>query len=275
MRMGCEVSQLLHGCRAKLERAHELLASLEIAVERYLTQDPPLFKLDGRHSEDGLEYALMAYGVHEVPLWFSVVTGEIVHHMRSSLDHMVCALVARNGGTPTRLHQFPICTTKDAFKKACERGYLKGVGPTAKQLIKDVQPFTSTTPDDTVLWVVSEYDNADKHRLLTVLTSIATVGDITIGTDESIEIAEGRKSGMPTIVGFGDMGMKRLSKDGVPLFSIQLAEPAPELTASAPLAPQVALDRCGRVELAPLVPTLRNLLLGTQHTIDTLSRELS
>jgi hypothetical protein len=215
----------------------------------------------------------VAYGSPDVPLWFSVVTGEIVHHMRSSLDHIICALVTQNGGTPTYLHQFPICTTKDAFKKACERGYIKGVGSTAKQIIKDVQPFTTATPDDTVLFVVSQYDNADKHRLLTVLTSIATVGDITIGTDDSIEKPEGRKSNTPTIVGFGDLGMKRLDKDGVNVFSIQLAEPAPELTASAPLAPQLALDRCGRVELAPLIPTLRNLLIGTQHTIESLSQE--
>ncbi len=267
------MSQLLQGCRAKLDRARELLTSLEVAVDQYLTQDPPLFKLEGRHSEDCLEYSLIAYGSPEVPLWFSVVTGEIVHHMRSSLDHMVCALVTHNGGTPSRYHQFPICTTKEAFKQACSRDYIKGVGPTAKQIIKDVQPFTSATPDDTVLFVVSEYDNADKHRLLTVLTSIATVGDITIGTDDSIEKPEGRKSSTPTIVGFGDLGMKRLDKDGVNVFSIQLAEPAPELTASAPLAPQLALDRCGRVELAPLIPTLRNLLIGTQHTIESLSQE--
>lgn len=269
------MSQLLQGCRAKLDRARELLNSLEVAVDQYLTQDPPLFKLEGRHSEDFLEYSLMAYGSPEVPLWFSVVTGEIVHHMRSSLDHMVCALVTHNGGTPGRYHQFPICTTKEAFKQACSRDYIKGIGPTAKQIIKDVQPFTSATPDDTVLFVVSEYDNADKHRLLTVLTSIATVGEIIIGTDESVEIPEGRKSNTPNIVGFGDMGMRRLSTDGVSVFSIKLAEPAPELTASAPLAPQLALERCGRVELAPLIPTLRNLLIGTQHTIDTLSQGIT
>lgn len=269
------MSHLLDGCRAKLERAHELLASLEIEVTKYLSQDPPLFRIEGKHTKDGLEYALVAYGNPDVPLWFSVVTGEIVHHMRSSLDHIICALVVQNGGTPTHLHQFPICKTTDAFKKACERSYIKGVGSTAKQIIKDVQPFTSPTPDDTVLFVVSQYDNADKHRLLTVLTSIATVGEITIGTDETIGELESRKGKTPTIIGFGDLGMKKLDKDGVNVFSIQLAEPAPELTASAPLAPQLALDRCGRVELAPLIPTLRNLLIGTQHTIESLSGEFN
>ena len=54
----CEVSQLLNGCRAKLERAHELLSSLELAAEQYLTQDPPLFQLKGMHTKGGLSMPL-------------------------------------------------------------------------------------------------------------------------------------------------------------------------------------------------------------------------
>ena len=259
----------LDGCRAKLARAQETLDALDREVTKYLSQDPALFRLEKQHRSDGLEYALVAYGDPNPPLRFSVITGEIVHHMRSSLDHLVHALVVRKGEKPTSQHQFPICTTEKAFKQACERGQIKGVGATARKLIQSVQPFTTPTPDDTILFVVSQYDNADKHRLLVVVTAVADLGDtMTIGSDKAIADTAERKGKVPNIVGFGDFGPKKLSNDGVIVFSIRLAEPAPEFTADAPLIPQLALDQCGRVKLAPLIHTLRHALEGTRNTIE-------
>lgn len=264
----------MDGCRAKLERAKETLDALELEAAKYLFQDPPLVRLEKEHINDGLEYAFIAYGDPNPPLRISVITGEIIHHMRSSLDHLIYALVIRNGGSPTFQHQFPICSTEKAFKDACERGQIKGVGANAKRLIRSVQPFTTPTPDDTILFVVSQYDNADKHRLLVVVTAVADLGQtVTIGTNCAIAETEERRGKFPNIVGFGEMGPKKVSSDGTIVFAIKLAEPAPELIADAPLVPQLALDQCGRVKFAPLIPTLRNILAGTRHTIELFAGE--
>ena len=144
----------LNGCRAKLERAQETLDALEREASKYLSQSPPLFRLEKLHRNGGLEYEFVAYGDPNPSSWFSVVTGEIIHHMRSSLDHLIHALVVRSGEKPTYQHQFPICLTEKAFKQACERGQIKWIGATAKKLIQSVQPFTSPTPADTILFVV-------------------------------------------------------------------------------------------------------------------------
>lgn len=264
----------LDGCRAKLVRAQETLDALEREAATYLSKDQPLLRLEKQHMNGGLEYVFVAYGDPNPPLRFSVITGEIVHHMRSSLDHLVHALVTRNGEHPTRQHQFPICSTEKAFKQACQRGQINDVGATARKLIQNVQPFTTPTPDDTVLYVVSQYDNADKHRLLVVVTAVGYLGEtITIGTNEAIAETEERKGKIPNIVGFGDIGPKKLTSEGVVVFSIRLAEPAPELTADAPLVLQLALDQCGRVKLAPLIQTLRYILDGTRHTIELFAGE--
>lgn len=266
--------QPLDGCRAKLARAQETIDILDSDAAKYLSQDPPLFRLEKQHRNGGLEYAFVAYGDPIPPLRFSVITGEVIHHMRSSLDHLIHALVISNGEKPNFQHQFPICITDKAFKQACERDQIKGVGATAKSLIRSVQPFTTATPDDTILYVVSQYDNADKHRLLVVVTAIAHLGDtITIGSDKSIAETAARKGKLPNIVGFGDSGPKKLNQDGVAVFTINLAEPAPEFTADAPLVLQLAFDQCGRVKLAPLVNTLRNLLIGTRNTIELFAGE--
>jgi|GEM_PF-1019915 len=266
----------MDGSRAKLERAKETLDALELEVVNYFAQTPPPVRLEKKHINRGLEYAFIAYGDPSPPLRISVITGEIVHHLRSSLDHLIHALVIHNGVSPTFQHQFPICSTEKAFKHADQRGQIKGIGANARRLIRSVQPFTTPTPEDTILYVVSQYDNADKHRLLVVVTSVADLGKtVTIGTKRVNSEIEEHKEKVPNIVGFGEMGAKKVSSDGTIVWSIKFAEPAPEFTADALLVPQLAFDQCGRVKFAPLIPTLRNILAGTRHTIEVFAGEFN
>ena len=96
---------------------------------------------------------------------------------------------------------------------------------------------------------------------------------MTIGTNSTIAETAERKGKLPNIVGFGELGPKKRSSEGAIVFSIKLAEPAPELTADAPLVPQLALGQCGRVKFAPLIPTLQNILAGTRHTVELFAGE--
>jgi hypothetical protein len=77
-----------------------------------------------------------------------------------------------------------------------------------------------------------------------------------------------RRGKTPNILGFNFVERERLPDGGEVVFSIKLAEPAPELTAYAPMAPHLALSQCGRVKRTPLIPTMRNILKGTRHTIE-------
>lgn len=268
------MSHPLDGCRAKFQRAEETLEYLGREITTFLNQEPPPYTIVKQHQDNGLEYAFIAHGDPDPPLRFAVLAGEIIHHLRSSLDHLVHASVIQNGKTPTKRHQFPICTTPEAFKDACSRGWIDGVGPIAEKLIASVQPFTTPTPDDTVLHVVSQYDNIDKHRLLVVVTTIVKLGNtITIGVNAEIAARPERQGKTPNIVGFGDPAPRKLSEKGVVVFTICLAEPAPELTAEAKLELELAFEQCGRVKLAPVVRTLRGLVAGTRHTVEKFAKE--
>ncbi len=55
------------------------------------------------------------------------MTGEIVYHLRTTLDHFICHLVSKNGGTPTHRHQFPICDAIEKYKAAVKQGYVEGI----------------------------------------------------------------------------------------------------------------------------------------------------
>ena len=195
-----------------------------------------------------------------------------MHHLRSTLDHLVHALVVHNGRKPTRQHQFPICTTRQRFIDACERGQIEGVGPEAKQLITEAQPYTQDQPDDTVLCVLREFDNIDKHRLLVVVVTAVKIGDeIHISPSGSMPERQKERDELPAIVGLGIPGAKPLSEDGVVVFSIRLAKPVPEFEANAEIVPQLVFEKCGRVEHGAILPILRGLHAGTRHTVESFS----
>ena len=78
---------------------------------------------------------------------------------------------------------------------------------------------------------------------------------------------------MPNIVGLGDPAPRKLCAQGVKVFAIRLAEPAPELVAEAKIVPQVVFEECGRVKLAPVIATLFGLLAGTRHTVESFANE--
>ena len=266
------MTNLTAGCIAKLDRALELLNLLEVEAASYFEEHP--IRLEVQHRNEGLDCSLVAFGPDAPPTRFAVIAGEIVHHLRSSLDHLICALVLKNGNTPGKFNQFPICVNQKAFKEACNRRQLDGLSPTAKAIVASDQPYTSQTPEDTILQVVSELDNADKHRLLVVVATVADVSEsIVIGEDPIIAALPERLGKKPNIVGFGQFGMQRLRGDGVPIFTVKLQEPAPEMTLqSAPVA-ALAFELSGGIKLAPLIDTLRLMVNGVGGTVNLFKEE--
>jgi hypothetical protein len=263
---------LLDGCRAKLTRAQETIQALALEVSSFESQQPPPFSITREHR--GTEYVFVASGEPVAPLRLAVLAGEIVHHLRSSLDHLIHALVVRNGQTPTVRNQFPICVTEKKFKDACDHGQIEGIAPSAEKLVRAVQPYTSSTPDDTVLYVVGQYDNADKHRLLVVVTAAAQIGDtITIGEDPTVIIPPEKQGKSVNIVGLGSPAPKQISPTGEVVFSIHLQEPTPQLTADARLVPVLVFEQCGRVMGAPVTQTLTGIYHGVHNTIESFAGE--
>jgi hypothetical protein len=266
------MAHLLDGCWAKLNRAEESIAGLDGEATAFFATDPPPFNIVQEHR--GRDYVFLAYGDPEVPLRFAVLAGEIIHHLRSSLDHLVHTLVIQRGSIPTRKHQFPICSTQENFDKACDKGALKYISPSARRKIAAVQPFTQAVPQNTVLSVINECDNCDKHRLLVVVTTVVRVGqEIRVGVSDKVDESADRKGKAPAITNLGDISAKKIDKEGVEFFSIRLEKPFPEFFASTNVVPQLAFDKCGHVQLAPVVRTLTGLLAGTRNTIKSFLSE--
>lgn len=259
----------LDGCQAKLERAHESIISLDTEIQQYLKESPHP-KVTGAFKPDGLIYEFTAYGRPIAPLRFQVITGEIIHQLRSCLDHLIYALVTHNGNKPSKSNQFPTCSNEPDFKSRASK-LLQGVSHEAYIKITEMQPFNEQDPNDSILKVVSDLNNRDKHNLLIVVAAAAFLKrDIIIGTN--IEIAQklGREGKEVRIVNFisSDPMKKQLTEEGTVFFAIQLAEPAPEFIATADVSPFFALEKCGSLEFPNLIKLLLHLHTGVKNTLN-------
>lgn len=265
---------LLKGCWAKIERADESITQLDKDLIAYLDREPKNYDVVGKFQNDFREYAFVVSGDPSIPMRFSVVAGEIVHHLRSCLDHLICALVMKNGNQPSRQHQFPICATAVSFERACKNGMIKGVGSSATKLIRSVQPYKGKKPQDTILQAIHQFDIWDKHRLLLVVNTAVHIGnEITVGVDEGILSSFDEPREPPAITGLGDPRPRIISREGVVVFKIFLEKSTPEFKADAQIVRQIAFEKCGEAELVPVVPTLRLMLEGTKHTLNKFEAE--
>jgi len=107
-----------------------------------------------------------------IPPEISLIVGDIVQNLRSSLDYLVRELVLAANNQPTDKEMFPICDSPKGFKDAVRRGQLAGVPGDAEAIIKSLQPYRDGQAGKAnKLAILNELSNINKHRrvLLTEL----------------------------------------------------------------------------------------------------------
>jgi len=109
----------------------------------------------------------------------SIIVGDAVHNLRSSLDLVAWQLVEANGGRPGDTTAFPIWWSEAQFRGG-GAGYLKGAHPDAIKTMRDLKPYKG---GNAALWRLHRLDATDKHRLLLVVgaTHAETLYGFSIG----------------------------------------------------------------------------------------------
>lgn len=255
----------LDGCMAKIERAKEHHESLKTNVAEFLKSAKESITQSSYHSDDGLKVILRATCPLEADFKISVIAGEIVHQLRSSLDHLLCALIYQAGKTPSRANQFPICTTRESYEDQVRRGRIKGISPAAEKLIEQSQPYTNPNPNETIINVVSTLNNWDKHNALVISVAAAQVG-------QHIEIG-GTSGG--EITAFANPEVIKFENGKADYFYIQLAAPAPGLTVKSSIDLHMAIEVNETGTIAPLVNVMGELIAGIEGTVGLFKGELS
>jgi hypothetical protein len=118
---------------------------------------------------------------------FTILAGETIHHLRTTLDHLAYQLViAKTKKPPTFNSAFPIVgkgrmlkrgtwQTAAEYYAAVTQRLKSDISPEAEAIIRRLQPFNRAADfEHDPLWELSELDNAYKHRLLLLTVSRVT-----------------------------------------------------------------------------------------------------
>jgi hypothetical protein len=160
-------SDVFSGIRLKLTRARNEIEGLHAEFDSYLDSQPyrPGVDFDPR-----TRILTLSANIQKAsdPMW-GVQVGEIVHNLRSALDHVVWELVILTTGRPPALptkNQFPIFKSHDGFRTRGIDDQLRCVRQDAVDLIQSEQPYRTGNYLKHPLWHLQELSNIDKHRTL-------------------------------------------------------------------------------------------------------------
>ncbi len=176
----------LHGVRVKLVRARDQLDLLDREINAFGNTNLGTGRPTKRDL-DGLKWTVPLKLREPFPLRWSVIVGEIVHDLRSALDHAVYQLTLDYAGIAYERTQFPIITNPTAWDVRSTKskhitpdnpsGYvpncavysIRGVGSGVRDYIERLQPYPTNKAQSGAVRALSalhETWNQDKHRLI-------------------------------------------------------------------------------------------------------------
>ena len=198
----------MRGPSLKLLRAKQQIQALQLEVRQFTEDRDYAFGIaEDTQTREGVAYV---YFSKQPPDNWSVVIGEIIHDLRSCLDHIVYQLALRHSRQAMSGSEFPIFTDAKVFYENDGRGIptrqsgmhkIRGVAPLAQEIIRDVQPFNRGQPERHVLWVLQQYSNIDKHRMLQLTQTAVDVSDMTIQPTGDIQVGMVRQAEGPMVSG--------------------------------------------------------------------------
>jgi len=168
---------LFDSARAKIERARQQTDALRAVFEGFYKSQSYSIRqeLDPQAGEKRL-----VFHADPLPLEWSVIIGEIVHNLRSALDHAIYELTCIESGGPLEGTEFPIFDNESRYFALDRRGNptrasglfkIRGIkDETRRAVIKGLQPFEfrKTHPADQlpIIALVHKLNIVDKHRTL-------------------------------------------------------------------------------------------------------------
>ncbi len=163
--------------RAKLKRVRLQLQALDSLLRTFRAEHP--YRLQVSTNPDQTTHYVRISGAAEVSTEAGVIAGEILYHLRSSLDHIVHSLLVASGGRDSSSSEFPIFSNSGEFR---HRGIAKigGLSAAAQTAIEALQPYHAAAPltdewaqsraaraDD--LFVLHQLARIDRHRFMAVV----------------------------------------------------------------------------------------------------------
>ena len=201
----------LDGIYAKINRAGDQIDSLTADMDRFCTDIRQSIVREVREDSDEQVWVFRGE-TPSLPIEWSIRVGEILYHLRSTLDHLVWQLVLANGQEPSHRNAYPI--VKDESEWSRNKDRLKGVTPRVETIVERLQPYTGGIDlpfDVRAFETLYTLCNIDKHRHLNmVIVETSGIDSIVFGVNHP---PLNRPSTSPPLQGWGPLG--KIEKDKV------------------------------------------------------------
>jgi len=158
----------------KIERAKEHFASVKKEVRTYLDSTP--YSINTKRDPGSRRLIYFVEKVRPEPVKLSATLGDVVHNLRSALDHLAYQLVwVGMGKVPSSRIYFPIADDKKSYIEK-RKWQMKGATSDTVSKIDALEPYRG---GNDALWKLHKLDNVDKHR--TLITAGSAFRSLNIG----------------------------------------------------------------------------------------------
>lgn len=150
--------------RTKVQRAKQHLGNLKIARDRFIESEPYVVESKKNPKPGYVDFYLA--NIQAPPDEIGLIAGDVIHNLRSALDHLAYQLVLVNSATPTTQTCFPIFGSAQIVTTRTRQ--VQGMAQTAVDAINAANSYQGGTDE---LWWLHKLDIADKHHapLLTLM----------------------------------------------------------------------------------------------------------
>jgi hypothetical protein len=176
--MGLDLASIL----AKLGRADEHTQAIKSEIRRWRDSNPYLITRE--HNTDFTRHSLVAHvGIHPPLVRWSLMVGDVIHNLRSALDHLVYAIAVMESKGVIPLPgesniMFPIRNSDTDFRSV-EKKRLMSLRTESRTAIEACQPYNRKHSDlPPLLSVLEELEIADKHKLLQIAFTGQAQGEV-------------------------------------------------------------------------------------------------
>jgi hypothetical protein len=168
--------ELFTSALAKIARAEKQTESLKMEIASFLAEKNYEVRQDTDH-KTGRKTAVFNI-LKEIPIEWAIIIGEIIHDLRSALDHIITDLTIAENGKSLDNTEFPIFEIDAGYFSAKKDGTpstisglykIRGVSARAKALIEAMQPFRRNPGDKSSLLVLNKLSIIDKHRTIHIV----------------------------------------------------------------------------------------------------------
>jgi len=252
-----DASHPFEGIYEKLKRADENIVNLNDEILQFFKESkyPVIPDVKDKSWQDAVNY----HRDLQVPKRFSVLAGEIIHHLRSCLDHVVWHFSSNTARLPhENALEFPIFSeplTKDELRRYNRK--IQGITkPNVLTIIKQLQPYQrGADAGNDPLRIVHDMDRFDKHRELAIVTASCQV-----------EFPAG------TSINLVNKAVAYTQGEAVP--KDVLAAIGTQIKKHHHVTPDIAFAQVGKWKTQPVVPSLMKLMNAVDDVIELFAAEV-